>query len=280
MTPQYNDKLTEEQLREIQLEKIAQLRPIDDIFMRVLFRNNIPLAQYVLRIITGIGDLFVIKEETQYDLERLVGVRSVCLDVMAEDSAGRKFNLEVQKPDNGASPKRARYHSSAMDVEYLSASEDFDSLPITYVIFITENDVLGKGWPIYTIDRMITNGEQPFGFNDDQHIIYVNCAYRNEDDSSDLAKLIHDFCCNKADEMYLKILADETHLCKEIQKGEIEMCDVMEEYMEIVRRDDKIGTAIVLLQMDKLTHEEISKASGLPLDLIKELSKKYKPVSV
>ena len=58
------------------------------------------------------------------------------------------------------------------------------------------------------------------------------------------------------------------------------MCDVMEEYMEIVRRDDKIGTAIVLLQMDKLTHEEISKASGLPLDLIKELSKKYKPVSV
>ena len=79
MTPQYNDKLTEEQLREIQLEKIAQLRPIDDIFMRVLFRNNIPLAQYVLRIITGIGDLFVIKEETQYDLERLVGVRSVCL---------------------------------------------------------------------------------------------------------------------------------------------------------------------------------------------------------
>ena len=58
------------------------------------------------------------------------------------------------------------------------------------------------------------------------------------------------------------------------------MCDVMEEYMEIVRRDDKIGAAIAFLQIGKNTHEEISKALGLPLDLIEELSKKYKPVSV
>lgn len=280
MTPLYNDKLTEQQLKEIQLEKIAQLRPIDDILMRVLFRDNIPLIQFVLRIITGIDDLCVIKDETQYDLERLSGSRSLCLDVLAEDSLGRKFNLEVQKSDKGASAKRARYHSSAMDVEFFLASRNFDELPITYVIFMTENDVLDKGQPIYTIDRMITNSEQPFEFNDDQHIIYVNCSYRKEDDTSDLAKLIHDFRCKNAEEMYLEQIAEETRSCKELRKGEIEMCDAMEEYMEIVLRDKQIGIAIQFLQLGKNTVEEISAATGLPLDLVKELSQKYKPVTV
>ena len=43
----------------------------DDTFMRILFRNNLPLAEYVLRVITGKEDLRLTKEETQKDLVRL-----------------------------------------------------------------------------------------------------------------------------------------------------------------------------------------------------------------
>ncbi len=35
------------------LERLRKLRPIDDDFMRCLFKDNIPLAETVLRIITG-----------------------------------------------------------------------------------------------------------------------------------------------------------------------------------------------------------------------------------
>ena len=71
--------MTEEELRERELEhqedlaRLRGFRPIDDTFMRCLFRDNLPLAQLVLRIITGIEDLRLTKEETQMDLKRLVG---------------------------------------------------------------------------------------------------------------------------------------------------------------------------------------------------------------
>jgi len=78
------------------LQIIKSYCPMDDDFMRELFRNNLPLAQVVLRIITGIKDLELIHEETQYDLKRLAGSRSVCLDVLGVDSEGRVYNFEIQ----------------------------------------------------------------------------------------------------------------------------------------------------------------------------------------
>lgn len=75
------------------LERLEKMRPMDDDLMREIFRDNIPLAQLVLRIMTGINDLVVTSEETQYDLEYLLGARSICLDLLATYSEGRKLNL-------------------------------------------------------------------------------------------------------------------------------------------------------------------------------------------
>ena len=58
---------TPAQWHEDDLRTIENYRPIDDDFMRVLFKNDLPLAQTVLRIITGIEDLELISEETQYN---------------------------------------------------------------------------------------------------------------------------------------------------------------------------------------------------------------------
>lgn len=118
--------LSKEEEHKRNLEQLAAYRPLDDDFMRELFRDNLPLAQYVLRVITGISDLVLTREETQADMKRLVGGRSICLDVFGEDSKGRKFDLEIQRADTGARPKRARYHSSAMDVEFLQKNQEFE----------------------------------------------------------------------------------------------------------------------------------------------------------
>ena len=62
------NRMTEEELREQEREhqedlaRLRGFRPIDDTFMRCLFRDNLPLAQLVLRIITGIEDLTLISE--------------------------------------------------------------------------------------------------------------------------------------------------------------------------------------------------------------------------
>ena len=225
--------------REEDLARLRGLRPIDDDFMRCLFRDNIPLAQLVLRIITGKEDLEVTRLETQKDLKRLVGARSICLDACANDAEGKQYNLEVQRGDRGAGKRRARYHSSCMDIENLDAGQDFDELPETYTIFITENDVLGKGCAVYRIDRVNTTTGEPF--EDGSHILYVNGAYR---DDSELGLLMHDFSCSNPDEMRLELMRDTARYYKETEEGVEYMCrafeEVREEALERGRREGRL----------------------------------------
>ena len=119
-----NEILRKELEHQEDLQRLRGFRPIDDDFMRSLFRKTPELVQLVLRIITGKPDLIVESFETQADMKRVTGARTICLDAYATDAAGKKYDIEVQRADRGASPHRARYHSSVMDVENL----DYDAL--------------------------------------------------------------------------------------------------------------------------------------------------------
>lgn len=135
------------------------------------------------------------KCETQADMKRVTGARSICLDAYATDSTGKKYDIEVQRSDNGADPHRARYHSSMMDVENLDEKQEYRELPDTYVIFITENDYYKAGKPVYFIQNMNLTLGKPF--DDGAHILYVNGEYW---DDSDIGRLMHDFNCTSDDD--------------------------------------------------------------------------------
>lgn len=124
-------------------------------FMRCLFKDNIPLVELVLRIIIGKKDLIITECQTQKDMKRLVGARSICLDAYGTDSENKKYDCEIQRAGKGANPHRARYHSSVLDIENLDIGQEFSELPDTYTIFITEKDVFGEGQPIYMVERII-----------------------------------------------------------------------------------------------------------------------------
>ena len=204
---------------------IQRLTPMHDIFMRCLFQDNLPLAQTVLRILTNIRDLKLIRAETQRDLVRLAGARSVCLDVYGEDSSGRKYDLEVQRENVGADPKRARYYSAALDVENLSSGEDFRKLPETYVIIITQRDYYREGKALYPIERVNLATQQLF--SEGAHILYVNGSYEGDDE---LGRLMHDFRCENPDEMYFDVLAERTRKLKESPEGRKFMDDILEKF--------------------------------------------------
>lgn len=249
-----------------------------DLLDRELFRNYLPLAQLVLRIITGIEDLQLISQETQYDMKRLLGSRSICLDVFGTDSKGKKFDLEIQRADRGATPQRARYHSSAIDVEFLKAKDEFTELPISYVIFITENDVRGENKLIYNFEWTDTASGNPLG--DGAHIIFVNGAYNNAEDTSDLAKLVHDFRCKRAENMKIKELADKTRFFKETPEGVSIMCKAIEDMCNEAAKLNSYQIALKLLQRGKETFEEIAEDSGLTLSEVTELAAQMSSVNV
>ncbi|MCI8615306.1 MAG: hypothetical protein HFJ01_09475 [Lachnospiraceae bacterium] len=259
-----------ERERQEDLQRLRGLRPIDDDFMRCLFKDNIPLAEMVLRIITGKEDLVITNCQTQKDMKRLAGARSVCLDAYGTDSMGKRYDLEIQRADKGADPHRARYHSSVLDIENLDAGQEFSELPDTYTIFITEKDFYGMGEPLYVIERMnLTTGKS---FGDGEHIRYVNGEYRGK---SDLGKLMHDFNCTEADGMNFDLMAERTRYLKENPKGVQEMCKVMEdmrnEAADLAAQKKAMDIASAMIMAGKYALEEISALCGLSLDEVKLL---------
>lgn len=258
--------MTEEQKHQRALERLQQLRPIDDDFMRCLFKDNIPLVELVLRIITGKQDLVITQCQTQKDMKRLAGARSLCLDAWGTDSEGKQYDLEVQRADKGASPYRARYHASVMDVENLDAGQAFEALPECYTIFIIEKDFYGKGKAVYPIERMNLETGEPFG--DGEHILYVNGEYRGD---SDLGKLMHDFNCTKADDMNFPLLANRTRYLKEHSEGVSEMCKVIEDMVEDRAEERSRESAKKMIADGLLSLEKIAEYVSLPLDEVKKL---------
>ena len=190
------------------LRRIQSLRLLDDDFMNKVFEDK-ACAEFLLQIILERTDLTVQKVHSQHNLKNLQG-RSVRLDILATDEAGRVYNIEVQRSDKGAGAKRARYNSSLIDANITEPGDNYENLNETYVIFITEHDVLKAGRPIYHIDRMIQETNASFG--DGSHILYVNAQIK---DNTALGQLMHDFACTSADEMHYQILADRVRYLKE-----------------------------------------------------------------
>ena len=173
---------------------------------------------------------------------------------------------------SNVTPKCLRYHSSMLDAHSLRPKEDFSALRDNYVIFITENDVIGKGKPLYRIEREIEEtGEL---FNDGEHIIYVNGADR--DSSTALGRLMHDFFCTDPDDMNYQQLAKKARFFKENEEGKAAMCKVLEDMRNETAREaaelKSIEIAKRLIAQGKLSLEDIADAADLPVEKVRELS--------
>ena len=196
-------------------------RLLDDDFMSKVFEDT-ACAQLLLNIILERDDLTVREVHGQYTIKNLQG-RSVRLDILAIDQYGKRYNIEIQRRDEGADAHRARYNSSLLDANLTEPGDHYHSLGETYVIFITERDVLKEGLPIYHIDRIVQETGKPFG--DGAHIIYVNAQHKND---TPLGKLMHDFCCTSAEDMHYPVLAERVRYFKENTKGAAAMCREVE----------------------------------------------------
>ncbi|MBO4715494.1 MAG: PD-(D/E)XK nuclease family transposase, partial [Verrucomicrobia bacterium] len=155
-------------------QKLKQMRMLDDTLMKCVFKDCKPAVEQMLRIILSRDDLIVESFSIGKEYKNLSG-HSICMDILAVDKDGKHYNIEVQRDDRGADPRRARFNAGMMDVEMLCKGDDYSALRDAYVIFITENDIFKEGKPLYTFERVNRENGKPLG--DGSHIIYVNGAY-------------------------------------------------------------------------------------------------------
>ena len=243
---------------------------MDDDFMTVCLADNFEGVELILRIVLGREDIKIKSVRTQESMKNLQG-RSAILDVHAVDSANKEFDVEIQRSDAGA--KRARHNSSLLDTHILKTGDDTEDIPDSYVIFITENDVMKGNQPIYPVERYVIVGENKVLFDDGSHIIYVNGKYRGNDE---IVKLMHDFSCTNPDDMNYEALAKKARYYKKDKKGVATMCKIMEDMRNEAAReaalDNARETARRMIKKGKMSLEEIADyVPVLSLDELRQL---------
>ena len=278
------------------LARIDKLRLIDDDFFSEALDGKIEAVEYILRTVLERNDIVVLETKAQVEYKSTTK-RSIRLDIKAVDRNQEHFDVEIQRAEDGAGARRARFHGSMIDRDLLGKGKDFDELPESFVIFITENDKYARGVPVYHIERRIEEHDNAL-FGDGLHILYVNGEY--QDVETPVGRLMHDFYCTKSEDMYSKVLADEVKYLKETEGGRGRMCRILEEMCEEVAEEvaketakrveketaerveketaERVAketakeTARILLDLNKLSHEEISESTGIPIEVVEELA--------
>ena len=262
-TPQ---ELDFERKHEEYLHRIQNLRLIDDNFMTKVFEDK-ECSEFLLQVILDRDDLTIREVHSQYGLNNIQG-RSARLDILAVDEQNKAYNIEIQRNDRGAEVRRARYNSGLMDANITEPGDRYDQLYETYVIFITENDILKAGLPIYHIERTIQETGMPFG--DGAHIIYVNSQIK---DDTKLGRLMQDFTCTNPDDMNYPVLAQRVRYFKEDTKGVATMCRAFEEVREEGKREQAVEFARSMLA-DGMPYEIVAKYTKLSVEEVKALDTK------
>lgn len=76
--------------------------------------------------------------------------------------------------------------------------------------------------------------------------MYVNGQYRGD---GPIGRLMHDFDCSNANDMYCEMMAEATRYYKETPKGIEEMCQIFEE----IREEGKLeGQNSIVMLINKL----------------------------
>ncbi len=269
------DEEKEQQYRSEYEKRLQELRLLDDDFMKLVFDHDTASTGQLLQVILDDPDLTVTTSDSQVEIKSAYG-KSVRLDVHAIDSTGRNLDIEVQRSQSGAVPERARLNSAMLDTMIAESGDQGYNLCDTYVIFIAETDVLKGGKAIYHIDRRIEELDYKM-FDDGSHVIYVNCAYSDEE--TPIGKLVHDMKCTKPDDMYYSALADRVRYFKETEGGKEAVCKAFEEIKDMGHAEGvaegehkrSVENARAMLA-DGMDCRTVAKYSGLSIEEVESLA--------
>ena len=204
---------------------IVEMNLTSDLLSSVTFEDLLA-AQDVLRIMTGMDELIVLRVEPQRSFRNMYGHSSIS-DVWAEDAAYNQYNLEIQIAENEDHLRRSSFIQSRIDSRCLSTGMEYGELPELYLIFITEKDFLGTNEGSFEIVHRIEGlGCQ---VDDGVHEIYANLEKPVDDDTKQrLLKYIKDTNNLEISTEGFENLAKRVNDLKSEEGGLRYMCSVME----------------------------------------------------
>lgn len=141
------------------------------------------ICRMVLEIILG-RRIPKVKVHTEHSLLFSSDLRSVRLDVYANDTMEVTYNVEMQNKEKSELPKRSRFYQSEMDVTALKPGSRFQDLRPSYIIFICTFDPFHSGLYRYTFENRCL--ERDFGLGDETCKIFLNTRGANREEVPEL----------------------------------------------------------------------------------------------
>ena len=215
---------------EEKIQRIKDLRPIDDVFFEVLAEDK-EVCQEMLRVIMNDDGLMVQEVIVQNSKKNIYG-RSVRLDALCYLSSGKLVNIEVQRSDNDDHLRRVRFNSSSITVKESSAGGKFTDVADVYVVYISEFDIFKGNSPIYHIDKVVRETGEVI--DDGSAEIFVNTAVN---DGSGVAELMECFTQKEVRNPKFPKLSNRVQILKTTEGGAAAMCEIMEKYMAEAARE-------------------------------------------
>ena len=138
-------------------------------------------------------------------------------------------------------------YSALLDAGQRVKRMNYRRLRETWVIFITDRDVLRLGQPLYRIERQIQGTEHLFG--DGAHIVFVNGALK--DPGTALGRLMHDLSCADPAQMHYVLLAETVRYPKSSDEGVRKMSGVFAAFGREVRKRSKAEGIVIGKEIGK-----------------------------
>lgn len=219
--------MTEEQntdkirTREKLLKTAREFNLLSNVFMSVAL-DDIPACQHVIRVLTGIKDLIVKEIRPQYRISKITSHDAI-LDILAEDSKGKLYNLEIQRAETLDHARRTRFYGAMIDSEYLKKGKMYDEMPDVHIIYISETDIWKAGHTSYQVEKYFKDTD--IAYDDGIHVLYVNTAIN---DDSEAAAMMQYFKTANPEDMSQGNLSKRVHFLKCEEGGQDIMCEVSE----------------------------------------------------
>ena len=91
-----------------------------------------------------------------------IEAKSVRLDLLVKDEAGKSYDIEMQVSNEHNIPKRMRYYQAALDIAFLDKGVHYKTLNDSYILFVCLFDAIGNDKPLYTFENIcIEDGQTP-----------------------------------------------------------------------------------------------------------------------
>ena len=147
-----------------------------DLMSRVFFHGQNELVAHLLRHVTGDQSIVIKEVRTQVVYSNVNG-RSAQLDIVARDTKGTIYDIEVQSQREKSRINRAYFYGATLLMNEVKAGTSFDEFPRVCVVFLLEH---GEGCNGQLVEKANTMGTSGTHINVPVDIYFVNGALQDE----------------------------------------------------------------------------------------------------